>query len=105
MKSIKVTILNKQYPLKVQPGDELLMEEVAQFVDRRLKDMKKHFAGQPNDTIMVLSCLSLAEEIFLLKKNMPDSFDKDLNNVLFGEVAESLQESLNQINTTKIKKK
>lgn len=104
MNAIKVTILNKQYPLKVQEGDEALMEEVARFVDKRLKELKKHFAGQPNDTIMILTCLSLAEEIFLLKKNMPEPIDKALNSLLFGEVTNALQESIAQIQLTKNKK-
>ncbi|MCC5933141.1 MAG: cell division protein ZapA [Candidatus Cyclonatronum sp.] len=101
MNSIKVTILNKQYPLKVQPGDEALMQEVAQFVDKRLREMKKHFAGQPNDTIMILSCLSLAEELFLLKKNMPEPVDKALNALLFGEVSTQLRDTIDQIKGSK----
>lgn len=104
MNSIKVSILNKQYPLKVQPGDEALMEEVALMVDKRLKELKKHFAEQPNDTVMILTCLSLAEEIFLLKKNMPEPVDKALNAMLFGEVTNRLDECLVQINSTKTKK-
>lgn len=77
------------------------MQEVAQFVDKRLREMKKHFAGQPNDTIMILSCLSLAEELFLLKKNMPEPVDKALNALLFGEVSTQLRDTIDQIKGSK----
>jgi cell division protein ZapA len=65
MKSIKVTILGKQYPLKINEGDEELMFRIADYVDRRFQEFRKALINQSESTIMVLACLSIAEELFL----------------------------------------
>ncbi|MDX1638944.1 MAG: cell division protein ZapA [Balneolaceae bacterium] len=64
MKSIKVTILGKQYPLKVEESEEDTMRRIAQYVDDRFMQYKKELKKQPEATVMVLAALSLAEEIF-----------------------------------------
>lgn len=67
MKSIRVSILGRQYPLVVKPDDEQLMYEIAEFVDKRFKTFKKDLSNQSETTIMVLSCLSIAEELYSYK--------------------------------------
>jgi cell division protein ZapA len=79
MKSIKVSILGRQYPLVVKPDDEQLMYEIAEFVDKRFKTFKKDLSNQSETTIMVLSCLSIAEELYSLKNGEdanPEQMDK-----------------------------
>lgn len=68
MKSIKITILGKQYPLKVEETEEDTMHRIAQYVDERLRQYKKELNKQPETTVMVLAALSLAEEIFEERK-------------------------------------
>jgi cell division protein ZapA len=79
MKSIKVSIMGRQYPLVVKEDDEHVMHEIAGYVDQRLRLFKKDLASQNETTIMILSCLSIAEELFSLKNklaNQPDAYDK-----------------------------
>lgn len=64
MKSIKITILGKQYPLKVEDSEEETMLRIAQYVDERFRQYKKELSKQPETTVMVLAALSLAEEVF-----------------------------------------
>lgn len=64
MKSIKITILGKQYPLKVEESEEDTMMRIAQYVDDRFRQYKKELSKQQETTVMVLAALSLAEEIF-----------------------------------------
>ena len=68
MNSIRVNILGRSYPLKVLDGEEQLMEELAEFVDARFNLFKAELSTHPEPTIMVLASLSIAEELFALKR-------------------------------------
>lgn len=68
MKSIKVTILGKQYPLKVEDSEEESMKRIAQYVDEKFRQYKKELNKQPDTTIMTLAALSVAEELFEERK-------------------------------------
>lgn len=68
MNSIRVTILGKVYPLRVEPGEEQAMMDIASYVDERFRLFKKELSTQPEQTIMVLACLSIAEELFTQKR-------------------------------------
>lgn len=64
MKSIKITILGKQYPLKVEDSEVEAMIRISQYVDEKFKQYKKELSKQPETTVMVLAALSIAEELF-----------------------------------------
>jgi len=84
VKSIKITILGKQYPLKVEDSEEETMMRIAQYVDERFRQYKKELSKQPDTTIMVLAALSLAEEIFEERRRnreLSQQEDKVLQNV------------------------
>lgn len=69
MKRIKLSIMGRQYPLKVEDHDEAQMYEIAEFVEQRIKHFKKDLVNQPEHLILTLTCLSIAEELFKLKQN------------------------------------
>lgn len=75
MKSIKVSIMGRQYPLVIKEDDELLMHDIAGYVDHKLRLFKKELASQNENTIMILTCLSIAEELFTLKSKSADNSD------------------------------
>ncbi len=64
MKSIKVSILGKQYPLRVEDSEEETMIRITDYVDDIFKRYKKELSKQPESTVMVLAALSIAEELF-----------------------------------------
>ena len=68
MNSIKVTILGRSYPLKVEDGDETFMREIANHVDERFKSFQRQLSKQNDSTVMTLAALSIAEELFLEKR-------------------------------------
>jgi cell division protein ZapA len=68
MKSIKVTIMGRQFPLKVDENNEDQMYEIATFVDNRIRTYKKELSNQAEPVIMILACLSIAEELFKAKE-------------------------------------
>lgn len=64
MKSIKVTILGKQYPLKVEEHEEENMLRICAYVDERFRTYREQLSKQPESTVMSLAALSIAEELF-----------------------------------------
>lgn len=92
MKSIKVTVLGKQYPLKINDGDEALMHQIASFVDKRFRDFKEALANQSENTIMTLAALSIAEELFLEmdKKAQSGHNSEEVMNVVNSSIEEIL---------------
>lgn len=72
MKSIKVTILGKQYPLKVEDHEEETMVRICKFVDERFQTYRNQLVKQPESTVMVLAALSIAEELFEARQNSTD---------------------------------
>ena len=64
MESIKVTILGKQIPLKVHEEEVENTRRIANYVDKKFKRFRDQFTNQPDSTIMILACLSIAEELF-----------------------------------------
>ncbi|MEX0773540.1 MAG: cell division protein ZapA [Balneolales bacterium] len=95
MKSIKVTVLGKQYPLKINDGDEALMHEISAFVDKRFRDFKGALANQSESTIMILAALSIAEEYFLERDKKTKSGGN--NEEIMSAVNSSIEEILTDI--------
>lgn len=97
MKSIKITILGKQYPLKVEESEMDTMLRIAQYVDERFRQYKKELSKQPETTVMVLAALSLAEEIFEERKHNRELSQQE-DKVLQG-VNKSLEAFIEEIRT------
>ena len=64
MKSIKIEILGKQYPIKVEEGEEENKQQIASFVDRRFKQFSRRLTGQSDALVRTMASLSIAEELF-----------------------------------------
>jgi len=96
MKSIKVTILGKQYPLKINEGDEELMHNIAGYVDKRFHDFRKALINQSESTIMVLACLSIAEELFMTNEGENPGVTSD-EKAAFSDINGSLRKILDEI--------
>jgi cell division protein ZapA len=75
--AIKVTVQGKTYPLRVEEGGEELMHQIAAFVDERLRLFKKELSIHSEQTIMVLACLSIAEELMILRSKRSESFENE----------------------------
>ena len=73
MKSIKVNILGKQYPLKVEDHEEENMVRICNFVDERFQTYRNQLVNQSESTVMVLAALSIAEELFEARQHSSDA--------------------------------
>lgn len=72
MQSIKVTILGKQIPLKVEDGEVESMKRIANFVDEKFKIYRQELTNQPDSTAMILASLSIAGELFELRQEVQE---------------------------------
>lgn len=84
MKSIKVSILGKQIPLKVEESEIENTRRMAQYVDEKFKLYRNDLSNQPDSTIMILACLSITEELFEARSQVNElegSKDELMDNV------------------------
>lgn len=64
MKSIKLNIYGKQIPLKVADDEVETMHRLAAYVDAKFKVYREQLSNQPDSMVMILSALSIAEDVF-----------------------------------------
>ena len=95
MKSIKITILGKQYPLKVEDSEVETMKRISQYVDEKFRQYKKELSKQPETIVMVLASLSIAEELFEERKRNRELNQQD-DKVLQG-VNKSIEKLIEEI--------
>lgn len=95
MKSIKVTILGKQYPLKVEDSGEEAMLRISQYVDDMFRKYKKELNKQPDTTVMVLAALSIAEELFEERKRNRELSQQE--DKVLQDVNKSLEQFIEEI--------
>ena len=77
MESIKLNILGKQIPLKVQASEVENTKRIADYVDEKFKLFRSQFSNQPDSTIMILACLSISEELFETKTKLAKAQEQD----------------------------
>lgn len=77
MQSIKVSILGKQIPLKVEDGEVESMKKIAGYVDEKFKMYRQQLTNQPDSTAMILASLSIAGELFELREELRDAEQND----------------------------
>lgn len=79
MQAIKVTILGKQIPLKVEDGEVESMKRIADFVDEKFKMYRQELTNQPDSTAMILAALSIAGELFELRQEIREVEDSEVD--------------------------
>lgn len=94
MESIKVNILGKQIPLKVEESEVENTRKIAHYVDEKFKLFRNQFSNQPDSTIMILACLSITEELFELRTelNQSDEKESELMDQINDEISKLIKE-------------
>lgn len=91
-KSIRVRILNRDYPLRVRPEDEALTREVASFVNHKVESIRQSLPGEPMQTVVILAAMSIAEQL-LVEREQGHTRHGDLHRTLLtlsGQLTEAL---------------
>lgn len=86
-KSIRVRIMGRTYPLRVDPSDEAYMRDIASFVDEKMQAVRDNFPGQPELTSAVIAALSIAEELIEERSRR-----KKQESQVHGELTELIEE-------------
>ncbi len=94
MQSIKVNIMGKQIPLKVEESEVENTRRIAQFVDEKFRIYRNQLSNQPDSTVMILACLNIAEELFELRALAQQSQNResDLMEQINGELEKFIKE-------------
>jgi len=95
MKSIKVTILGRQYPLKVEEHEEEMMLKISNYVDEKFKLYRQQLTKQPESTIMVLAALSITEELF--EERRKNNLSSKSEDIILERVNGSLEKLIEEI--------
>ncbi len=62
-KSIRVRILDREYPLRVRSENEARTREIAVLVDARMQAIRKQIPTEPDLTVAIMAALAIAEEL------------------------------------------
>ena len=62
-KSIRIKILDREYPLRVNVENETRTREIATAVDARMQNIRKHIPTEPDLTIAIMAALAYGEEL------------------------------------------
>lgn len=95
MQSIKVSILGKQIPLKVEDGEVENMKRIADFVDEKFKLYRSKLTNQPDSTAMILASLSIAGELFELRKKIQETDHQE--SKLMDEINSEMEKLISDI--------
>lgn len=68
-KTIRVQVMGREYPLRIQEADEAMTREMAAYVDAKMKAFRQAFPKQPEVTTAVVTALALAEELFSARES------------------------------------
>ncbi|TVR14076.1 MAG: cell division protein ZapA [Balneolaceae bacterium] len=95
MQSIKVMILGKQIPLRVRETEVENTRKIAAYVDEKLRLFRNKHSSQPDSTIMLLACLSIAEELFELRSEREQTLNKE--SIILDEVNREISKLIKDI--------
>ena len=62
-RSLRVRVLDKEYPLRVAPGEEEATYRIAKGIDERMRAIRRAIPYQPELTVAVMTALAVAEEV------------------------------------------
>ncbi len=94
-KSVRVKILGREYGLRVQEDDEELTQEIASYLDSKMRMFRDSHPEQQDITTAVIAGLAVTEELFTNQNRV--SVDKEqierqiddlsdfLDNVLYSD--------------------
>lgn len=69
-KSIAVSILGRDYPVRINHNNEAFIREIADYVDGRMLAYRKLLPQASEITVMAVASLAIAEELYTLKNEM-----------------------------------
>ncbi len=66
--TVRVVILGKEYAVRCPDQERERLEQVARFLDERMRDVRDSGAALGTDRVAVLTALNIANELFELQE-------------------------------------
>jgi cell division protein ZapA len=66
-KSIRVTILEREYPLRVSVDEEARARAIAGRVEERMQSIRRRLPTESDLTIAVMAAMAIADELYATK--------------------------------------
>jgi cell division protein ZapA len=86
MSVVAIPILNKNYAMGCEDGQEARLIELGKMVDSRARDIQAKIGAMPEGTLLATLCIVLADEIMSRKK--ADMDDAAAMEEILGRVRE-----------------
>jgi len=71
MKSVEVEILGQRYAIKTDE-DEAYIKRVAEYIDKRLKEIYAHAPNISHSKAMIMTLFSITDELFRLRRKQEE---------------------------------
>ncbi len=94
--TVTVTLLEKEYRVACQPGEEDAVRVSAQFLDERMREIRQAGKIIGTERIAVMAALNLAHD-YLSLENQQKSLDNDIEQRI-RKLQEQLEGALGQLN-------
>src|SRR5690349_21113227 len=62
-----VQIMGHEYPVEANPGDELYVNRLAQFVEERMREIKEESKIIDSYKLAVMAAMNISDELFRLQ--------------------------------------
>jgi cell division protein ZapA len=62
-----VQIMGHEYPVEANPGDELYVNRLAQFVEEKMREVKEESKIIDSYKLAVMSAMNISDELFRLQ--------------------------------------
>ena len=64
-----VQILGHEYPVEANPGDELYVNRLAQYVEEKMREMKQDSKIVDSYKLAVMTAMNITDELFRLQES------------------------------------
>ena len=68
-----VQIMGHEYPVEANPGDELYVNRLAQFVEEKMREMKQDSKIVDSYKLAVMAAMNITDELFRLQESKGSS--------------------------------
>lgn len=93
--TVRVQILDREYPVACPAGQEAELEAAAEFVDTRMREIKSKTGSSALDRIAVMAALNIAHELLGGGHQSSGAVDADIQRMAnrISSTLERIQES------------
>lgn len=82
MSVVSIPIVNKNYPMGCEDGQEARLIELGKMIDARARQILDKIGPLPENSLLATLCVVLADEVRSARNNVPSITDADLREIL-----------------------